>query len=138
MLTLRKFDKLSSWDKELSNFFNWPTPNGYGSSFTPSVDIEELEDKILIQADLPGLKEKDISITVKDNKLILSGKKEKTKEAKNYTYYERSYGSFFRQFHLNELVDSEKIAANFENGVLTISLPKKEEIKPKQIPISTS
>lgn len=106
---------------------------------TPAVDIVEEKDKYLVKADIPGIKQDDIKVEVDDGVLRISGerkyeKKEEDKE-KKYHYYERSYGVFERRFVLPSDIDSEKIDAKYENGVLEIVLPKTESKKPKEIKV---
>lgn len=137
MLTLwNPINGLTAWSRELDRFF------GEGSTqvnayFSPKVDVAEHEDKFLIRADLPGVAESDIEISVNDGKLVLSGKREASKEEKtDHGYYrERSYGSFCRSFELGDTVDAEKIEAKMDKGVLEVVLPKKERAKPKLIPV---
>ena len=139
MLTLwRPFGGLFGLSREFDEQF-WGKPsNGNHADFAPAVDIEEKEDHFLVSADLPGVSEKDIEVKLQDGVLLLSGKREASKEEKTEagTYRERSYGSFCRSFTLGDGVDAEKIEAAYKNGVLTVKLPKKEEIKPRQIPVS--
>jgi len=106
--------------------------------FTPAVDISEEEDHFLIKADLPGMSEKEIEVKVQDGVLLLSGKREEVREEKKEGGYhrERRYGSFCRQFRLGSNVDPDAIAATYDSGVLSVKLPKKEETKPRQIPIN--
>ena len=141
MLTLwRPFSGLFDLSREIDDLF-WDKPsNGNQVDYTPAVDIEEKEDKFVIHADLPGISEKDIELKVHDGVLLLSGKREAAKEEKTEKgyYKERSYGSFCRSFTLGDTVEAEKIEASYKNGVLTVSLPKKAETKPRQIPVSTN
>jgi HSP20 family protein len=106
-------------------------------SWAPSVDIHENKDEIVIDAELPGMNQKDISVTVTDNVLTIKGEKRQEKEVKEENYYrvERSYGAFSRSFTLPVGVKAEQIKATYKDGVLKISLPKAEETKPKQISI---
>jgi HSP20 family protein len=141
MLTLwRPFNDLNRLSQELEQLYFRGEPNGHRADFTPSVDIEEKENSVLIHADLPGVNEKDIEVKVHEGTLLISGKRESAKEeqGEGKYYSERSYGSFCRTFSLGRNVDAEKIEASYKNGVLTVLLPKKEEVKPKQIPISTN
>lgn len=112
--------------------------NGNSTGFTPAVDISEEDDYFLIKADLPGMSEKEIEVKVHDGVLLLSGKREETREEKEEGGYhrERRYGSFCRQFRLGVGVDPTTIAATYDSGVLSVKLPKKEESKPRQIPIN--
>jgi HSP20 family protein len=101
------------------------------------VDIKEDENNIIVEADLPGLEKKDINVHVENNTLSISGAREVKKEEKEKGWHrsERQYGKFERSFYLGENVDSQKIKAEFDKGVLKISVPKKEEAKPKAIDI---
>ncbi len=114
MLTLwRPHRELSRLSREFDDFFNWKAPNGEAPSFTPAVDIEEKADRFVLRADLPGLSAKDVDIRVKDEKLLLSGKREEAteKEKEGYFYRERRTGSFSRQFELGSTIASDKISA---------------------------
>jgi len=124
--------------RELESFFR---QDGDGlSGYSPAVDISEEEDHYLIRADLPGVAEKDIEVKVHDGVLLLTGKREDTREEKaaGSYYRERRHGSFCRQFRLGDVVDPEKIEASYKGGVLEVKLPKKEESKPRQIPVTSS
>lgn len=107
---------------------------------TPKVDVYETDDSYVLKADLPGLKKEDIKIDVHDNTLTFKGEKkvEKKTEKDNYVRVERSYGSFKRSFTLSDNVDSENIKAGYKDGVLEITLVKKEEAKPKEINIEVN
>ena len=100
----------------------------------PAVDVVEKENEFQITAELPGLDEKDIEVSVADDILTIRGEKkeEREEEAKNYHLSERRYGSFLRTFQLPAGIDVEKIAATFRNGVLTITLPKTPEAQTKE------
>jgi HSP20 family protein len=106
--------------------------------WTPSVDVSEDKDNVIIKAEMPGMKKEDVKISVQNNVLILKGEKKQEKEEKekNYHRIERSYGSFCRSFQLPTAVKTDKIKASYKDGVLNISLPKTEEVKPKEIPIN--
>ena len=107
----------------------------------PKVDIEESKNDYLLHADLPGLEKKDIKITVENGILSISGEKKhdkKEKEKGKYYYYERSYGSFHRNFALPDNVDEKSISANFKNGVLELVIKKTEKPKPKEIEIKVN
>lgn len=119
----KDFHELSPWSSEFKN-----------SNFLPSIDVSENEKEIQINAELPGLTEKDIEVNLQDNVLILKGEKkqEEEKKDKNYHHIERRYGSFYRSIPINEEVDTDKIKANFKNGVLNILIPKNESIKNKK------
>jgi HSP20 family protein len=103
----------------------------------PPVDIFEDAESLIIKAELPGVDQKDIDVRIEDSTLTLRGERKHDQEVRkeNYHRMERYYGSFQRTFSLPGTIDQEKIKASCDRGVLTIILPKKEEIKPKQISI---
>lgn len=107
------------------------------SEWVPAVDIQEDNEKILITADLPGMKKENISVKVENNTLTISGerKEEKEEKGKDYIRRERVCGSFVRSFTLPHTVDIDKIKAEYKDGVLSLILPKKPEARPKQIDI---
>lgn len=107
------------------------------SNWAPAVDIKEVEDHFLIEADIPGVDAKDIEINMENGVLTLKGERhtESTKEEKNYKRIERTYGSFYRRFGLPDTADAEKISAQCKNGVLAITIPKKEVAKPRKIEV---
>lgn len=101
----------------------------------PAVDIYETQDSIVIKAELPDVDQKDIDVRIEDGLLTIKGERKHESEVKkeNYHRIERYFGSFQRSFKLPGTVDQEKVQASCEKGVLTVTLPKKEEVKPKQI-----
>lgn len=101
----------------------------------PPVDIYEDEDSVIIKAELPGVDQKDIEVKIDNSTLTLRGERKHDQSVKkeNYHRIERYYGSFQRSFSLPATIDQEKVRANCDKGVLTITLPKKEEVRPKQI-----
>jgi HSP20 family protein len=107
-------------------------------TWTPPVDIQETADAYSIQAELPGLTREDIQVTFENNVLRLSGERKWEKDVKkeNFHRVERTYGSFSRSFALPNQVSADKVEAKFENGVLSIVVPKAEAAKPRQISIS--
>jgi HSP20 family protein len=107
------------------------------SMWTPAVDIFENENELVLTAEIPGIEEKDVEIKIEDNTLTLKGERKFEKETKeeNYHRIERSYGSFYRAFTLPHSVDAEKVQAEHENGVLRISMPKRQELKPRTVRI---
>ncbi|MGH7801896.1 MAG: Hsp20/alpha crystallin family protein [Thermodesulfobacteriota bacterium] len=109
-------------------------------TWAPAVDIYETNDSFVVSADLPGLNKDEIQIDLKDNTLTLKGEKkfEEKVSKDNYIRVERSYGSFVRSFTLPQNVDPEKIKAKYKEGVLEVTIPKKEETKPKQIKVELS
>jgi HSP20 family protein len=119
-------------------FFGWPGNGVATSAWVPAVDVFEDKESLKIVAELPGLKPEDVKITMENNTLTLRGEKKQVAEEKNERVhrYERSYGSFERSFALPNTVDAEKVAAAFENGVLTVTLPKAEKAKPREIAVA--
>jgi len=105
--------------------------------WNPAVDLYEKDDHFVIKAELPGVDKKDITIDLKDRLLTLSGERSYDNEVKEENYYrrERSYGKFQRSFTLPADVDSDKIKAEFKDGVLQVEVPKPEEKKPKNVTI---
>ena len=108
-------------------------------AWIPAVDIHETDNSFVVTADLPGMKKDDIRVDLRDNTLTLSGEKkfEETTSKDNYLRVERSYGSFYRSLMLPSNVDANNIKASYKEGVLQLTIPKKEEAKPKQIKIET-
>jgi HSP20 family protein len=109
---------------------SWLTPYGEParewSMFSPQVDVVETDTEIKVQAELPGLEEKDFEVSVSQDALTIRGEKKQEKEEKGRNYYraERSYGSFERSISLPRNVDTDRVNAEFTKGVLTVSLPK--------------
>ncbi len=110
------------------------------SAWAPAVDIYETEQELVVKADLPDVDPKDLDIRVENNLLTIRGERkfEKKVNEENYLRVERSYGSFARSVTLANAVHSDAIKAEYENGVLTLSIPKREEAKPKQIKVNVS
>ena len=119
----RFFDRFS---KGFGNAAFEPLWSREGEPSVPAVDLSEDDKGYTVTAELPGIEEKDIDVTVSAGMLTIKGEKKQEKEEKNKNYYlsERSYGSFQRVFAMPEGVDQAKIAANFAKGVLTVTLPK--------------
>ncbi len=120
------------FDDFFSDFRLTPFEEGFGR-FYPTVDVKETDKEIQVSAELPGMSEKDLDITVADDVLSLRGEKKEEKEDKEGNYYsvERSYGAFHRDIPLPAEVESDNIEAVFRNGVLTIHMPKKPEARQK-------
>lgn len=143
MLTLwRPFNPFSDFERlhrELLAHGEADGLDGEGARFKPAVDIVEKDDRVVLTADLPGVRQEDIEVKVHDGVLLLSGKRERAQreEGKSYVYVERSHGSFLRQFRLGDTVDPAGIEARFKDGVLTVELPKRVEASPRQIPVRT-
>jgi HSP20 family protein len=107
-------------------------------TWQPPVDIQETEDAYRLIAELPGLTKDDVAITMENNVLRLSGERKFERDAKKDTFQriERTYGSFTRSFALPSQVDAEGVTATFADGVLTLTVPKAEQAKPRKIAIS--
>lgn len=125
-----------SWDpfREMAPFFNEERV-----AFVPAFEIKETTDAYVFKADVPGIKQEDLEVHLTGNRLTISGKREAEKKEQKETFYayERSYGSFTRAFTLPEGVDEGRIVADLRDGVLTLSVPKKPEMQPKKITVST-
>ena len=108
------------------------------TTWAPAVDILETEHELVVKADLPDIDPKDLDIRVENNILTIRGERkfEKQVNENNYLRVERAYGSFARSFSLANSVNSEAIKADYQNGVLTLHIPKREEAKPKQIKVN--
>jgi len=122
----RFFDRLwPEWRREM------------GEEWSPSINFSEKDGKYYLTADVPGMKKDDISITVQNGYLTVSGKEEETKEKKEANYYAREtrYGSFSRSFPLPEEVDESKIEATYRDGVLSVSIEKSEKSNRRKIEI---
>lgn len=107
------------------------------SAWLPAVDIFESDQELVLTAEVPGIEEKDIEISLENNVLSIKGERRLEKETKeeNYHRIERSYGTFYRSFTLPNYVDPEKVSATHENGVLKIRMNRKPELKPKKVKI---
>ncbi len=127
----RAFDRLMrGWmDSSAFSVFDW----------SPSVDVAETKDEIVVKAEIPGVSKDDIDLTIENNRLMISGEKrqEEHEEGKNYYRTERSYGSFRRIFNLPAQADAEKVSASYDDGVLTVKIPKSEVAKGKKIDITS-
>jgi len=108
--------------------------------WAPAVDVSETADQVVIKAEVPGMEAKDIDISLAGDVLTIKGEKKSEREEKkeNYHLVERTYGSFSRSLKLPTAVDADKIEASYKQGVLTVSCPKKEEVKPKAIEIKAT
>ncbi len=138
------FRRATSLQDQVNRLFNDVLERGGEESsltaWAPSVDIYETEHELVVKADLPEVDPKDLDIRVENNILTIRGERkfEKKVNEENYLRVERSYGSFARSFTLANTVNSEAIKADYQNGVLTLSIPKREEAKPKQIKVNVA
>jgi HSP20 family protein len=126
----RLFEGTSSASGDPANLTAW----------APSVDVYETENELVIKADLPAVSEKDIDLRVENNMLTIRGERkfEQNVKEENYLRVERSYGSFSRSFSLPNTVDTQAIKAEYTDGVLSVTLPKRAESKPKQVKINVT
>ena len=114
---------------------------GFRGTWVPSVDIYETDKHdLVLRAELPGMSREDIEVTVENGIVVIKGEKKFDAEVKeeNYRRIERSYGTFHRSFTLPNTVDAAKVAAEYKNGVLTITLPFKEEAKPRTVNVEVA
>ena len=141
------FRDLVSTHDHFNQLFNETFARSFGDqkevspqTWVPPVDIRETEDSLILKAELPGIKPDDVEIRVEDNTLYLKGERKFEREVKeeNLHRVERSYGTFSRSFSLPSSIDSDKVKAEYQNGVLTLTMPKREEAKPKMIKIGVS
>jgi len=135
------FRSTSGLESQVGRIFNELFDRSQESNLTswaPAVDIFENEHELVVKADLPDVKPEELDIRVENNILTIRGERkfEKKVDEKNYLRVERSYGSFSRSFALANTVNSEAIKADYKDGVLTLTIPKREEAKPKQIKVN--
>ena len=136
-MSLSHFDPLANiraFEDAFSRMLSEPQGN---RPWAPAVDIFETENELVLKADLPDVDQNDIDVRVENQTLTLSGERrfEQQENGKGYHRIERSYGRFSRSFAVPNTFDTEKIQAGFRNGVLTVTLPKKEAAKPRQIKV---
>jgi len=138
------FRDLRTLQEEVNRLFSTNLTRGFGEesigrgAWNPSVDIYENKDHIVLEAELPGMKREDFELSVENNVITLRGERqfEKNEDSDNYHRVERSYGSFTRSFTLPQTVSAEGATAEYKNGVLRVTLPKREEAKARRIEIS--
>ncbi|MCX7678529.1 MAG: Hsp20/alpha crystallin family protein [Spirochaetes bacterium] len=145
-LARRNNNDLGFWGREIdrwvNDFFGLEPFRFFNESWYPQIDIVEDENAIHVKADMPGLTEKDIEVTVENGVLTISGERKEERreedEKKRYIVNERCYGSFRRSFSLPEGIKADEIKAHFKDGVLSIEIPKSEEVKPKKITVTVN
>lgn len=125
-------------ERLIDDFFSPFFVEERGKSFMPALDIMEDEKNLVIKVDAPGMSQKDISVEIQDDQLIIKGERKEEEEIKKKNVYisERRYGSFIRRIRLPEYVEPEKTQAKMKDGVLTVTIPKKEETKKKSISVN--
>jgi HSP20 family protein len=134
----RTMRSLLSWDP-FRGMAAFPTLDETAVIVSPAFDVKETKESYEFKADVPGIQEKDLEVSMTGNRLTVSGKREAEKEDKSDRYYtyERSYGSFTRSFALPDGADADKVRASLEKGVLSISIPKKPEMQAKKIAVKS-
>jgi HSP20 family protein len=140
MTPFSPFRGVTSLQDQINRLFSETFDRSEGGNLTPwapAVDIYETEHNLVVKADLPDIKPEELDIRVENNILTIRGERkfEKKVDENNYLRVERAYGSFSRSFSLANTVNTEAIQADYQNGVLTLSIPKREEAKPKQIKV---
>jgi len=145
LIPWRPFRELEDMERRFGDIFSQPllpalwrrTPM-VEMGWAPAIEVFEKEDKFVVKAELPGMKEEDIDVSIVGDTLTIKGERKAESEVKEEDYYccERSYGSFSRSIAVPSNVDAKKIDASFEDGVLDVSLPKVPEVKPKKIAVS--
>jgi HSP20 family protein len=140
-MSLSQYDPLSNFPATSRTFEDAVArmlnePRG-ARPWSPSVDIFETENELILKADLPDVKLEDIEVRVENQTLTLKGERKFEKDESNRGFHriERQYGTFVRSFTVPASVDAERVAAEYKNGVLTVRLPKKEAAKPRQVKI---
>ena len=142
MRTLTPFREAATLQDQINRLFNAgferTAEDSNLTAWAPAVDIYETEHELVVKADLPDVDPKDLDIRVENNILTIRGERkfEKKVDHENYLRVERAYGAFSRSFSLANTVNSEAIKADYQNGVLALSIPKREEAKPKQIKVN--
>jgi len=141
---LEPFRGLSTLQDQFNRLFNESFRNHPEESalttWAPAVDIYETPNELVVKADLPDVNEKDIDVRVENNLLTIRGERkfEKSVSEENFLRVERTYGAFSRSFSLPNTVNAETIGAEYKNGVLTVTLPKREESKPRQVKVTVN
>ena len=123
-----------NWDREFEHLFNFSRDE----QWSPAVEINEEEKFFSVSVDVPGVKKEDIELEVKDNRLFVSGERKASADKEKVLRSERRYGKFSRIFTLPQDVNTDAIEARFEEGVLTVAIPKVEKAQPKKITINST
>lgn len=125
------------FDQFFEGFFGPAQRRENNGLWAPAVDVLENENNFVVSAELPGLSKDEIHVEVENNRLTIKGERkfEKRDEKENYHFVERSYGSFLRSFTLPRNVNPDAIEAEYKDGVLQLTLPKREEVKPKKVEV---
>ena len=136
---LRPWSAFGGFERELDRIFGdtLPGEDFVARAWAPAVDVRETEDGYRIEADLPGLSKDDIEVTVENGILTLKGERKEDHESDEggYHYHERRHGAFHRSFSMPDATDTGKAQAEFKDGVLSVTLPKRAEAKPKRLEV---
>ena len=145
LIPWRPFSELEEMERRFQDIFGrsvlpavWRSIPTLEMGWAPAIEVFEKEDKFVVKAELPGMKEEDIDISVVGDTLTVKGERKAESEVKEEDYYccERSYGSFSRSIAVPSNVDAKKIEASYEDGVLEVSLPKTVETKPTKVSVT--
>ncbi len=139
------FDRLSTLRDEVNRLFDGSFPgfgrdSGLFSGWSPALDVHQDKDNVFVQVELPGMKKEEIDIRLQDGTLVISGERKHEEEGKDGETFrsERDFGRFHRSVTLPAAVDGATVKAAYKDGILTVTLPKAEEAKPKQIEVNVS
>ena len=145
VLRWNPFSEMSLLQNQVNRLFDsalhgWSGEANGTSHWTPAADIYETTDEFVVTLDLPGVDPKMVDLSVENNVLTIRGERQFDDKENKESFHriERSYGAFARSFTLSTFVDADKIRASYKNGVLNITLPKAETVKPKRIQIAGS
>jgi HSP20 family protein len=145
LIPWRQFRELDEMERRFEEIFGrsllplvWRRMPAVDMGWAPAMDVFEKEDRFVVKAELPGMKEEDIDVAVVGDMLTIRGERKAESEVKEDDYYccERSYGSFSRSIAVPSNVDAKKVEASYEDGVLEVTLPKIPEVKPRKIAVS--
>ena len=145
LVTWSPFREMEDMERRFENIFGrslypltWRRLPIEEREWAPAIEVFEKEDQFIVKAEVPGMKQDDIDVSVIGDTLSMKGEKKTETEIKDEDYYrcERSYGSFYRSIPIPSNVDASKIEASFEDGVLEVALPKSAKVKPKKIAVS--
>jgi HSP20 family protein len=137
---IRELDSLQGdMNRLFDRFFEGRAANGTARRWIPAMDLVETDDRLVLRGDLPGMSEDDIDIEIKDSVLTVSGERKAESEEKGEGYHrvERAFGSFSRSLTLPQGVDADQVKAEFDKGVLEVTIPKPAEAKPTRVQIGT-
>ncbi|HEY7520623.1 MAG TPA: Hsp20/alpha crystallin family protein [Methylomirabilota bacterium] len=146
MRALTPWSGMTSLRKEMDRLFDrflepvWPEMPAALGDWEPKLDVSEEKDTVTVKAELPGVEQKDINISIQEGVLTIKGEKQAEKEEKDKRHHriERAYGAFYRSITLPSAVDAGKAAASFKDGVITITMPKAPEAKGTMIPVKAA